>query len=71
MSEAEALEPHTLNEVKGCPDWPLWEKVIEVELATLHTASTWILKDALPTANVVGLKWVFKVKKDMSGNVVH
>jgi len=69
VSEAEVLEPCTLNEAKGCPSWPLWEKVIE-EPETLHTASTWVLEDAPPAANTVGLKWIFKAKKDASSNII-
>jgi len=70
VSEAEVLEPRTLNEAKQRPDWPLWEKAINEELATLHTAGTWVLKEAPPGVNIVGSKWVFKAKKDASGNVV-
>ncbi|THH04628.1 hypothetical protein EW146_g10132 [Bondarzewia mesenterica] len=56
MSEAEGLELRMLAEVKRRPDWPLWEQVIEEELAMLKAARI--------------SKWVFKVKKDASGNVI-
>ncbi|SRR6266702_5311018 len=68
-AEVEALEPQTLAEAKYCPDWPLWENAIAEELATLKTASTWRLEEAPPGANVISLKWVFKVKKDTAGNI--
>jgi len=70
VSDAEALEPRTLKEVRARPDWPLWEKAIEEELETLRVAGTWVLEDAPPGANIVGSKWVFKAKKDASGSVV-
>jgi Reverse transcriptase (RNA-dependent DNA polymerase) len=70
-SEAEALEPRMLAEAKCCPDWPLWEKAVEKELATLKAAGTWRLEEAQPGANIIGSKWVFKVKKDAIGNVTH
>lgn len=70
MSEAEALEPRNLAEAKRRPDWPLWEKAIEEELETLRAAGTWKLEEAPAGANIVGLKWVFKAKKDVAGNVV-
>jgi len=70
VSEAEALEPRTLKEARNRPDWPLWEKAIEEELDTLKTAGTWVLEEAPAGANIVGSKWVFKAKKDASGNVV-
>ena len=70
VSEAKVLELCMLNEAQHRPDWPLWEKVIEEELTMLHATGTWILENAPPTVNVIESKWVFKVKKDVSGNVV-
>ena len=69
-ADAEALEPRSLAEAKRRPEWPLWEKAIEEELATLKAAGTWRLEEAPPGANVIGSKWVFKAKKDAAGNVV-
>jgi hypothetical protein len=69
MLDAEAIEPQMLAEAKCQPDWPLWEKAIEEELATLKKASTWRLEEAPPEANVISLKWVFKAKKDATGNI--
>ena len=70
-ANAEALEPCMLTEAKCRPDWLLWEKAIEEELAMLKAAGTWRLEEAPPGANIIGSKWVFKVKKDAAGNVVH
>jgi hypothetical protein len=67
---SEALEPRSLAEAKRGADWPLWEKAIHEELATLQRAETWKLVDAPQGANVVGSKWVFRAKKDAAGNVV-
>ena len=68
-ADSEALEPRTLVEAKRRPDWPLWEKAIEEELATLKAAGTWKLEEPLPGANIIGSKWVFKAKKDAAGNI--
>ncbi|PPQ91584.1 hypothetical protein CVT25_012512 [Psilocybe cyanescens] len=70
ISEAEALEPRSLAEAKKHPDWPLWEKAIHEELATLKTAGTWVLVNAPEGVNIVGSKWLFRAKKDAAGNVV-
>jgi hypothetical protein len=70
IGETEALEPRSLAEAKRRPDWHLWEKAIQEELATLKTAGTWKLVDAPERANVAGSKWVFQAKKDAAGNVV-
>jgi Reverse transcriptase (RNA-dependent DNA polymerase) len=68
-SDAEALEPRSLTEAKHCPDWPLWEKAIDEELATLQRVGTWHWEEAPPGANIIGSKWVFKAKKDAVGNI--
>ena len=70
MSASEGLEPRSLAEAKRRPDWVLWEKVIKEELSTLKEAGTWEVAEAPAGANVVGSKWVFKAKRDASGNVV-
>ncbi len=70
IGETKALELRSLAEAKRRPDWHLWEKAIQEELATLKTAGTWKLVDAPEGANVVGSKWVFWAKKDAAGNVV-
>ena len=70
MRESEALEPRDLKEAQSGPDWLLWEKAIQEELAVLKAARTWELVDAPAGANIVGSKWVFHAKKDAAGNVV-
>ena len=70
VQEAEALEPRNLKEAKSCSDWLLWGKAIEEELRALREAGTWEVVNVPKDANVVGSKWVFKAKKDASGNVV-
>ena len=70
VQEAEALEPRNLKEAKSRSDWLLWEKVIEEELRAFQEAGTWEVVNIPKDANVVGSKWVFKTKKDTSGNVV-
>jgi Reverse transcriptase (RNA-dependent DNA polymerase) len=69
VADMEAMEPCMLAEAKCRPDWPLWEKTINEELATLKAASTWRLEEAPPGANIISSKWVFKVKKDVAGNI--
>jgi Reverse transcriptase (RNA-dependent DNA polymerase) len=71
MSDLEALEPRSLAEVKHRPEWPLWEKAIHEELATLREAGTWELTEAPKDANIVSSKWVFHAKKDATGIVAH
>ena len=48
----------------------LWCKVIEEELKALKGAGTWELVEMPKNANVVGLKWVFKAKKNATSAIV-
>jgi len=69
VTDAEALEPRSLAEAKRSPDWPEWERAIREELTTLEEAKTWRLEAPPADANIVGSKWVFRVKKDAAGHV--
>jgi Reverse transcriptase (RNA-dependent DNA polymerase) len=70
ISEAKALKPWNLAEVKAWPDWPLWEKAIQEEISVLKAAGTWELVDTPNGVNIVGSKWVFYAEKDAAGIVV-
>jgi hypothetical protein len=70
IGDSEALEPQSLAEAKRGGDWPLWEKAIHEELATLEAAGTWELTERPEGANVIGSKWVFKAKRDAAGKIV-
>ena len=43
---------------------------MEEEYTTLTDMGTWRLEAALPSANIIGSKWTYKVKQDASGMVV-
>ena len=66
-AEAEGLEPRTIEEAKKRADWPMWEEAIQKELDALQKANTWDVVERPPGKNIVGSKWVFKIKKDSEG----
>jgi hypothetical protein len=68
--DSEALEPQTLSEARKGLDWPHWEQAIHEELENLRSNGTWYLVEAPKNANIVGSKWVFRIKKDAAGNIV-
>ena len=70
MGEAEGIDPTSLADAKRRPDRADWEKAIQEELTVLKEAGTWTLVEPPPGANIVGSKWVFRVKKDAVGNIV-
>ena len=47
-----------------------WKNAMEAELQAVRDNNTWSLSDLPKGHRAIGLKWVFKVKKDAAGNVV-
>ncbi|THH06845.1 hypothetical protein EW145_g3796 [Phellinidium pouzarii] len=70
MGDAEGVEPHTLAEAKHLPEWQMWEAAVKEELKVLEDAGTWTVCDAPLGANIVGSKWVFKIKKNAAGKPI-
>ncbi len=67
---AEGIEPQSLAEAKRLPDWPEWDRAMKEEIATLERTGTYIEVEAPQGVNIVGCKWVFRLKRDASGNIV-
>lgn len=70
MSNAEGVEPRSLAEAKRLPEWTMWELAIKEELGALEAAGTWEIGHAPEGTNIVGSKWVFKIKRDASGKPI-
>nr|KAJ0194783.1 hypothetical protein LSAT_V11C700360190 [Lactuca sativa] len=47
-----------------------WEQAMEAELASIEKNKTWELVDLPKNRKAIGLKWVFKLKKDPSGKLI-
>ena len=68
MNAAENLEP-TYEEAKKRSDWPKWEDSIKAELASLEANGTWKIVECPADTNVVGCKWVLRIKKNAAGEI--
>lgn len=62
-----AEEPLSLAEAERNARW--W-KAMKEELQAIEENQTWILTELPQDRRAIGLKWVFKVKKDENGKVV-
>ena len=68
MNAAEDLEP-MYEEAKKRLDWPKWEDAIKAELASLEANGTWKIVERPADTNVVGCKWVLRIKKNAAGEI--
>ncbi|KAI0992526.1 hypothetical protein K3495_g15659, partial [Podosphaera aphanis] len=68
-AHAVIVEPSTLKQAMEVPDAELWKQAIEEEMDALHRSKTWEVVSRPKDHNVVGSKWVFKVKYKADGSV--
>jgi hypothetical protein len=69
MSEAEGLEPSTIQDAKTRSDWAQWQDAVNTELKSLDEARTWDIVQRPKNKNIVSSKWVFKIKKNAAGEI--
>ena len=62
-----ADEPNSFVEVEKNP---YWLKAMQEEMASITENKTWSLEDMPLGHRAIGLKWVFKMKRDEEGVVV-
>ena len=60
-------DPKTLKEAMSSPEWPEWEKAIQIELETLRRMGTWELMDPPENRKSITNKWVFVRKYNKDG----
>ena len=68
-AEAEGLEPQGVKELKGRPDKMQWEDAMKDEIDRLNSRGTWKVVKKPNGVNVIGSKWVFRLKKNANGEV--
>lgn len=62
-------EPTSYQEAEASPDKLKWEKAMEAEMRSLRRNDVWELVALPENRQVVGSKWVYKVKVDGDGQV--
>lgn len=71
-TQFDVKEPETYARAMQGPNAVQWAKAIEEELDQLHKNKTWTLvpkDDIEPGHRPVGSKWVYKLKRDVDGNI--
>jgi len=64
---ASAEEPASFKEAEKDE---CWRRAMEAEMGSIEENKTWCLVDLPPGHKPIGLKWVFKVKRDEHGAIV-
>ncbi|KAK9053993.1 hypothetical protein SSX86_025068 [Deinandra increscens subsp. villosa] len=49
--------------------FPVWRDAMNTEITALHSNQTWVLVPAPPKANIVGCKWVYRIKRHPDGTL--
>jgi len=62
-------DPKTVSEACSYPDWPCWKEAMDRKIKTLEVAGTWKMVLCPPRKNIVGSKWVFKLKRKADGSI--
>jgi hypothetical protein len=62
-----ADEPSSVDEAL---EEKCWREAMQAELQSIHENKTWVLFDLPKGHKAIGLKWVFKVKREPLGNIV-
>jgi hypothetical protein len=60
-------EPATFSEAEFDQ---AWQQAMKEELRSIKENQTWVLANLPPGHKPIGLKWVYKLKKDAQGRIV-
>ena len=62
-------EPQSYEEALRSPDASEWKLAMDEEIASLQANGTWDLEEQPFGVKAIPVKWVFKIKRDASGNI--
>jgi transposase InsO family protein len=62
-------DPRTLTQARSRSDWSEWQSAMDREIATLEKAGTWNTVTRPTNKNIVGSKWVFRIKRRADGSI--
>lgn len=62
-------EPLTYEQAMSSSAAELWKQAMDEEMASLLANGTWTLEPVPPGVKPLPVKWVFKIKRDSSGNI--
>ena len=66
---AGGCDPTNVAEALASDDAQHWQQAMDDEIASLAANDTWTLEEAPPGVRAIPVKWVFKTKRNVDGNV--
>lgn len=69
VQEEVELEPRNVKEAKISKNSSAWQKAMEAEMKSHKENGTWELTPLPKGRKAVGSRWVYKIKRDATGNV--
>lgn len=70
ISNLNDKDPTSYKEAMSRSDKELWQQAMNEEMESIHKNNTWTLVDLPKNRKAIGSKWVYKVKRDVNGNVL-
>ena len=62
-------DPKSLTQAQSRSNWPQWQEAMDRKIAMLEQAGTWISVPRPADKNIVGSKWVFRIKHNANGSI--
>ena len=66
----EDYEPRTYKQATTCSDSAKWLQAMKEELDILKEQDVWTVVPTPQNRNIVGCRWVYKIKRDAMGNII-
>jgi transposase InsO family protein len=62
-------DPKSVSEARSRSDWTLWKGAMDKEIDTLENAGTWSTVPRPAHKNIIGSKWVYRLKRKADGSI--
>ena len=70
MASEETSEPTTYQEALEASDAVFWKQAMNEEISSLLSNKTWTIEELPPGSKAIPVKWVFKIKRWWSHQLV-
>ncbi len=62
-------EPKSYNDAMNSAESSRWKKAMDDEIKAMHDNESWTLVETTPNMNIIGSKWVYKIKRKGDGTI--